>query len=282
MVSADATLIVLRESLEAFLIISILTGLVVKLGRPEMKRHLLMGAGAAALLSVVAGVLIDSTARDFFATSGSAEAFEGVASLVAVAILTYMVIWMYRHTIGLVTELRKKAVGAIDAGKPLVFFSIAFVAVAREGLETVLFFATLAPTISAADLLLSALIGLAISGIIAYLVFTGIVKLNINRFFAATGVLLILFAGGLFATAVHEFSEVGWVPESGKAWNTEGVLDQQSTEGSLVKAVLGYRESPTYLEAAAYFAYVLGMGAWYLRGIGFFPRGGKAAPDGGI
>ena len=267
MLAPDATLIALRESLEAFLILSILAGMAVKFGRPEARRPLLAGALAAVALSVVAGVAIDALARDFFETSGSAELFEGVATLVAVVILTYMVVWMYRHTVTLVGELHQRARAAFAVGASGVLFTLAFVAVAREGLETVLFYATLASSTPASDLLLSAIVGIGASAIVAALVFTGIVRLDFQKFFAITGLLLVVFAGGLLATTIHEFAEVGILPETPHAWNTESILDQHSTTGSLVKAVFGYRESPTYAEAGAYFLYVLALGTWYMRGI---------------
>lgn len=264
---AEPTLITIRESLEAFLIISIFAGLVVKLGFPQARKYLLWGAGAALAASVVIGVIIDRTMRELFAESGSAELVEGAASLVAVGILTYMIVWMYRHTLDLVAGLRNRAHEALAAGRPGLLFAIAFVAVAREGLETVFFFASLAPSTSATTLVLAALLGVSISATLAYLVFSGIVRLNIKRFFAASGVLLIFFAGGLLVTSLHEFTEVGLVPQTPTAWNTEPLVDQQGLVGAFVKAVFGYREAPTVLEAAAYWLYVLGMGVWYVWGL---------------
>lgn len=267
MISADATLIALRESLEAFLILSIFAGLVVKLGQRNARKPLLLGAATALAASILVGIVIDRTARDLFSRGGYGEVVEGVASLLAVLIITYMVVWMYRHTLHMVEEMRKKTVRALDAGQPLLLFSIAFVAVAREGLETVLFFATLAGSQSGFDLALSALVGLAASSLMAYLLFAGIVRLNIRRFFTATGVLLIFFAAGLLATSIHEFAEVGYLPETADAWNTEAVLDQTSPVGQFMKAVFGYRDSPSILEASAYVLYVLGFGLWYVRGL---------------
>lgn len=278
MISAPATLIALRESLEAFLIISILAGLATKLGHREARGPLLWGSGAALGATIVAGFLLDTAARELIESSGSAEAFEGIASLLAVGILTYMIVWMYRHTLSMVEGMRQHAHAALASGRPLLFFALGFVAVAREGLETILLFATLASTTTASALLLSGLVGLAASAVTAWLVFSGIVRLNIKKFFAVSGVLLIFFAGGLLMTSVHEFAEVGVVPETANAWNTEPLLDQHSAVGSLVKAVFGYREKPSILEAAAYFLYVLGLGAWYLRGVHLLGRHGIAAP----
>lgn len=267
MLSPDATLIVLRESLEGFLIVSILTGLAVKFGKPESKRFLLAGAAAAVVATVLLGVLADAAARQFLEESGSEALFAAGAAVVAVAILTYMIVWMYRHTITLVAEMRGKAKAAVQVGKPIALFLLAFVAVGREGIETVLFFATLAPTASAGSLVLSAVVGFVASALLAYLVFNGIVRLNVSRFFAASGILLVLFAGGLLASAVHGFGEAHIIPQMEPAWSTKAILDEDGVAGGLVHAVLGYRDSPTWLEAGAYLAYAVGVGAWYLRGV---------------
>lgn len=267
MLNSEALLIVLRESLEGFLIISILTGLVVKFGKPESKRYLLLGAGAAIVATLLLGALTDAAARQFLEESGSEPLFAAGAALLAVMILTYMVVWMYKHTLSLVADIRGKAKHAAEVGAPIALFLLAFAAVGREGIETVLFFATLAPTTSTASLVMSALVGFVISTVLAYLVFNGIVRLNVSKFFAASGILLVLFGGGLLASALHGLGEAHVLPELAPAWSTKALLDEESTSGSIVHATTGYMDSPTWLEAGAYVAYVAGVGAWYLRGI---------------
>ncbi len=268
MVSADTTLVAVRESLEAFLIISIFAGLVVKLGHAPARKWLLWGALAAFAASVVAGAILIQTIGHEIPQE---KIFEGVAALLAVGILTYMIVWMYRHTLDLIGQFREKAKAALEAGKPAVLFSIAFVAVGREGLETVLLFATRASSETALDLALAALIGIGASAIVAFLLFTGIVRLNLKGFFAVSGLLLIFFAAGLAMYGVHELTEEAKEdnPDSPffqTAWDSRSLLDQSSTPGSIAKAVLGYRSQPTVIEAAVYFAYLGGMGAWYLQG----------------
>ncbi|HUR69581.1 MAG TPA: FTR1 family protein [Candidatus Thermoplasmatota archaeon] len=273
MLSPEATLIVLRESLEGFLIISILTGLVMKFGKPQANKFLLAGAISAVAATLLLGVLSDAAAREFLEQSGSEALFAAGAALIAAVILTYMIVWMYKHTIGLVAEMRGKAKATVEVGKPVMLFLLAFAAVGREGIETILFFATLAPTSTAATLALSAFVGFSVSAILAYLVYHGIVRLNVSKFFAVSGILLVLFAAGLLASAVHGFGEVGWLPEMGPAWSTKAVLDEDGSVGGIAHAVLGYRDSPTWLEFGAYALYALGVGAWYLRGIRLHVRG---------
>lgn len=279
LLNPEATLIVLRESLEGFLIVSILMGLVVKFGKPESKKHLLLGAGAAIAATILLGILADAAARDFLEESGSEALFAASAALLAVAILTYMVVWMYKHTLTLVKDVRAKAKSAVQVGAPLALFLLAFAAVGREGVETVLFFATLAPTTGAGALVLSTVVGFAASAVLAWLLFSGIVRLNVQRFFAASGILLVLFGGGLLASAVHDFGEAHLLPELAPAWSTKALLDEEGTAGGIVHALTGYMDSPTWLEVVAYAAYVGGVGAWYLRGVRL---GGRGAGDAAV
>ncbi len=280
MVYTDAVLVTLRESLEAFLIIGVFAGLATKLGAPRTRRHLYAGAFVALVVSVLAAVGIDRLAREIYESTGSAEVFEGVASLLAVAILTYMIAWMYQHTQRLTEVLRGDVTRAVRAGRPLVLFSIAFVAVLREGLETALFLGALAPDRAPGALALSAVAGFAASAIAAYMLFTGIVSLSIRQFFAVSGGLLVLFAGGLLATGVHELAEAGLLPTTGAAWSTAALLPQDSTAGFLAKAVFGYRDTPSMLEAGAWLLYVGAVGAWFTDGLRPVQNGAEASAAG--
>lgn len=266
-------LVTLRESLEAFLILSILTGLVVKLGSPQARRPILWGALSALGASILVGVLVQATMYELYESTRFGEYVEGVASVVAVAILTYMVIWMYRHTLGLVDDLRKRTHTALETGRTSVLFALAFVAVLREGIETVLIVGARVTSTPALTLGFSVLLGIAVSGILAWLLFAGIVRLNLRRFFAVSGILLIFFAAGLLSTSIHEFGETGILPEGPIAWDTSGVLDDGSHAGLILKAVFGYRDTPTVLEATAYLVYLAALGAWYVRGLIHVTRG---------
>lgn len=270
--------VTMRESLEAFLILSILTGLVVKLGRPEAKRPLLWGALVAFVASVVVGAFVHLFVLDLYERSGYGEYVGAGATIIAVAILTYMVVWMYQHTLGLLDELRQRAKGALEHGRPAVFFTLAFVAVGREGLETVLIVASQSASTGGLVLLLAVLFGILVSAVAAWLLFSGIVRLSLKRFFAASGVLLIFFAAGLLATSVHELAEAGLVPTVRTAWDSGWLVGQSSTVGRILNAVFGYRSKPTLLEAAAYFAYLATIGVWYVRGLVRVGRAGGAKP----
>ncbi len=277
MVAAEAFLVVLRESIEAFLILGILTGLTVKLGHREGRRPLYLGALSGVALSVILGLVIRATAQELF--EAYEAAFEGIAALVAVAILTYMIVWMYQHTITLVSKLREKARDALEAGKPAVLFGLAFVAVFREGVETVLFLGALAPETSGGVLVLTILAGIGAAGLLAFLLFQGILQLSLQNVFAVTGVLLILFGGGLLAGGLHELAEAGYIPETAHLWDTSGILSEDSTVGGLLHAMLGYEDHPTLTQALAYLLYVGGFGAWYLRGLRMADEAGSTVAE---
>src|SRR5215210_7997797 len=92
----SATLIVLRESFEAFLIVGILLGIVHKLGAPQLRSRVLFGTAAGIVASVAVGALLLALAEDL--RERSEVWVEFLAAYLAVAVLTYMVVWMYRHT----------------------------------------------------------------------------------------------------------------------------------------------------------------------------------------
>jgi len=281
----ETTVVVLRESLEALLVVGILVGLVSKLGHPEARKKVYMGAGLGLVVSVIAGVLLYKFAGDLFADNE--PLFEGVASLIAVVLLTYMIVWMYRHTIATVGGLHDKAKEALLSGKAGIVVGMAFIIVLREGIETILFIATGVASSTPASVLIGVVVGAGIATSIAVLVFRRVIKLSIEKFFAVTGVLLVLFGGGMAMHAVHELSEPvdeggpGWFPETRKLWDWSGVLphkcetdvDGDGTNdvtigcaiGGVLNGALGYRPAPRAAELAVYLLYVGGLLAWYLR-----------------
>lgn len=286
----DSSLVALRESLEAFLIIGILAGIVRKMGAPSARGPILWGAVAGVALSVVAGILAGGIAQGLY--SQNEALFEGVASLLAVAILTYMVIWMYRHTKEMVGKLHTKTKEALRVGSPWMLAGLSFVAVFREGIETVLFTAGKVPVDGVATTILAIAAGIAVSAVLAFLVFAGVVRMSIEGFMAVTGLVLIFVAGGLLGYGLHEIAEAGehaaegvgpaWLAplaplaEVPKAYDFSASLPHkpvgefdtwQEGAGSFLHASFGYRANPTWAEVGAYLAYVGGMLVWYLRGV---------------
>jgi high-affinity iron transporter len=82
----------------------------------------------------------------------------------------------------------------------------------------------------------------------------------LRRFFQVTGFLLILFAAGLVAHGVHEFNEAGVIPAVIEhVWDVNPILDENTTLGSMLKALFGYNGNPSLTEVLAYFVYFVAI-----------------------
>jgi high-affinity iron transporter len=134
--------------------------------------------------------------------------FEGIASLTAVAVLTYMIFWMTEHSKNIRGEIQEKIDVAVSRGELYSIVSLAFVAVFREGLETVLFLTTTFFQ-DATGTIIGVVVGAAIVLVLAVLLMRGTYQLDIKKFFGYTSILLIVFSAGLAGYGVHELIEAG-------------------------------------------------------------------------
>jgi high-affinity iron transporter len=247
-------LLTFREGLEAALILGIVLGVLRRAGRQEHARTVWLGAGLAGLVSLAAGLGLQVLGVAF---EGPAEAiFEGITMILAAGVLTWMIFWMARQgrsvQMGLETDVRR----AISGGGRWALFSVAFIAVMREGIELALFLTATAFTATTAATLLGAVVGLLAAALTGWLLFATTRKLDIRTFFRVTSGLLILFAAGLVAHGVHEFNEVGWVPAVIEhVWNLNPVLDEGSLVGQILATLVGYNSHPSLTEVLAYAGY---------------------------
>jgi len=260
------TLITIREGLEAFLIVGILLGYLTKIKRTQFKVHIWIGTLAALAVSVLLAILFQYMAFQF--EGAAAELFEAVVALLAVGVLTWMVLWMQRQSRGIKGELEQKADAAVSSGQALALGSLAFVSVLREGVETALFLSALLVTSRDAQLFLGALLGLAISAVITYLLFRSAIRLNLRNFFIVTGIFLILIAAGLIGHSVMALQDIGWLPIGTTiAWNLQGFISNDGLAGRLLHAFFGYEAAPTLLMVAAYALYVIFFGGQFYNAI---------------
>lgn len=272
-----ALLIGLREGLEALLIVGILLGILSRLGHRD-KRHLVwIGAGAGVAASVLLGLIVQATLGTWFSEGGGAALFEIVVALAAVAVLSWMVLWMHGHARTMVSDLRERVTTAAGTGGWLAIAALAFATVLREGVETVLFFQALSSQAAWGDLLLGGVLGFGLSALIALAIFRFTVQVDVRRFFAITGVLLIFIAAGLVVHVAHAAAEVGLVPGTGALWDTSGVLpDEDHWLGGPLHAFVGYEDQPTLLQLVLYTTYLVGVGGWYLASLRPETRRGPA------
>ena len=199
-----ATLVIfLREGVEASMIIAILLAYLNRIGRRDHFRDVFIGVGAALILATAGGAIAYATIRSYDG-SRAQTIFETVTYLVAATVLTYMTFWMRNHARSLSKELRARADAALDGRARWGLGLLAFQAVGREGLETVVFTLAIIFSTSAAGALSGAAIGLAGSLVIAFVIYRLGHRLNLARFFTVIGVLLMVFAAGLLADSVRE------------------------------------------------------------------------------
>jgi high-affinity iron transporter len=257
-----ALLITLREGLEAALIVGIVLSVLRRLEQADRAKSVWAGALAAVVVSVLAGFVL-SALGVAFAGRGE-EIFEGVAMLLAAVVLTWMIFWMQHQGRHVQAELELDVRRAVSGGTwPL--FSLAFVAVVREGIETALFLTAAAFSATPMQTLVGGALGLIVAIVLGWLMFAAGKKLNVGAFFRATSILLILFAAGLVAHGMHELQEAAVLPiVIEHVWDINHLLDERGTVGTFLKALFGYNGNPSLLEVISYVIYfvVIGLASW--------------------
>jgi len=247
-------LLSLREGLEAALLIGIVLGALRKTNHPELRPAVWAGAISAMFASLVAALIMNLLGAEL--EGRAEEIYEGITMLLAAGVLTWMIFWMQHQAHSLKTGIEQDVWRATRQNGVKAIFLLAFLTVVREGIELALFLTATAMTTSAQQTLIGALIGLAAAILLGWLLFAATVKLNLSSFFRLTSILLIFFAAGLVAYGVHEFNEAGLIPPIIEhVWDINYILDEQSTLGSLLKALFGYNGNPSLSEILAYLAY---------------------------
>jgi high-affinity iron transporter len=264
-----AALITLREGLEAALIVGIVLSVLRKLGqagtgRSNRKRAVWLGVLAAVGVSLVAGWGLNALGVAF---EGRGEAiFEGIAMLLAACVLTWMIFWMQRQGRQVQADLEQDVRRATATNNAWALFSLSFVAVVREGIETVLFLTAAAFSANPTQTLIGGALGLLVAIVVGWFMFAVGKQLNIRAFFRVTGVLLLVFAAGLVAHGVHELQEAALLPTLIEhVWDINSVLDENGTLGTFLKALLGYNGNPSLLEVIAYAVYLIIVGSVSIR-----------------
>ena len=279
-------LIGLREGLEAALVVTILIAYLVKTGRRHLLPRVWAGVAVAIVVSLGFGAALTFGPKGL--TFGAQEAIGGSLSIVAVALVTWMIFWMARTARSLSGELRTAVDRAAD-GSSWSLAVVAMIAVGREGLETAIFIwaatqAAAGPAGSTAQPLLGALLGLALAVVLGYLIFRGAIKINLSRFFFWTGVFLIFVAAGVLSYGVHDLQEAGILPGLNTlAFDVSTVIPPSSWYGTVLKGVFNFSPATTVLEAVVWVCYVVPVLGTFVRGAHRratpAPRPATAAPS---
>jgi len=276
----SAFLILLREGLEAILIVVIVLAYLKQLGREDAFRAVWWGIAGAVGVSAVAA----------WAANRFLGGFEGELRLIlfgsvflaATGVLTYMVFWMARQARHIKGQLQRQVDQALEVGTFLAMASVVFFGVLREGLETALFMLAVVRGVAPWQWGVGGLLGLAVAAAIGYSIYQGGRRVNLRGFFQVTGFLILLLAAGLLAKGITYLQVAGVIPTfridaigySYPLWDLRHIplLNPQETVfAQFLSGFFGWDPVPSLLEVAAYFVYLV-LGSWlYFRAIGGTP-----------
>jgi len=255
-------LIMFREGIEAALIVGIIASYLKQTGRSNLMSAVWVGIVLATFLCLSIAVLLQIGGQEF--PYQQQKLFAAGVSAIAVGVLTWMVFWMKRAGRSIKGELESQVEVAIqpDRAHKLNFALIgtAFFAVAREGLESVVFLlATFQQEQgSQSAVALGAGLGYIAAIAVGVGIYQGGVRLDLKRFFKWTGVSIVLVAAGLSAGAIRAAHAAGiWDLLQTVVFDASTILPKRSILGSVLAGIFGYNDAPTVSESIAYFGYLI-------------------------
>jgi FTR1 family protein len=203
----QALIVTLREGVEAALIVGITLAYLAKIGRLDLRKTVYAGL-AAAFVGSVAGALVLSR------LGLNSDAFEGWVELVAAFFVTGMVIFMARAARKLKGEIETKIGSLAGGGSQWGVFAFVFLMVFREGVETVLILSGVSLNSTELMSFIGTLLGVALAVVFGVMFVKGSVRINLQKFFRVTSVILFFVAFQLTVTGLHDLSEAGILPPS--------------------------------------------------------------------
>jgi high-affinity iron transporter len=253
-----AFLIMLREGTEAAIIVGIVSSYLAQTNRRQWLPAVWLGVVAAIVGCVALATVIEIAEAEF--PQRQQEMFEGCVAVIAVAMLTSMVFWMRRAARSIGSELRASVDATLSHqnGGGLALAALAFLAVGREGLETIFFLSAIIQQSQGWSILAGAGLGLVCALGIGLAIYVGGTRIDLRRFFQWTAVFIIFVAAGLLAGAVRAFHEAGlWNRLQDPTFDFSRILPADGLIGTLLGGVFGYQAAPTIGELAAYLGFLL-------------------------
>jgi high-affinity iron transporter len=290
--------ITLREGVEAALVVGIVLALLKQAKQTRLNSWVYAGVGVGIALSGLVGVLLNWVTQSLSAAnpqyaSVTEQFLEGIFSLLAIVMLSWMLIWMTKQARFMKAQVEGAVTSALKENGNAAWgiFSLVLIAVLREGFETVFFVTAnfqqgLIPAFGA-------LAGLAMAAGIGVLLFKFGVKINIRQFFQVMGILLVLIVAGLVVSGLHHFDQAAYalshIDRASESlcfyyqrfakpgvqdcilgplvWDASKILPDSKFPGILFKTLFGYREHLYLVQAVAYLVFLLSIGGIYLRSI---------------
>lgn len=259
MFSIPSFLIMLREGLEAVLIVSIIASYLKQTGNERWMKFVWLGIIFALLICMVVGTILYITIGDI--PQQSQEFFEAVVAVIAVCVLTYMIFWMRKASASIKNTLTERIDVAINrsTGQGIILVGMTFFAVAREGIESMFFLFSFFEQDDYMPALLGSSSGLLVSILLGVAIYLGGIKLNLKAFFRITGIFILFIAAGMAASALAKFHEAGvWNSMQTIVFDVSDTLGVGHTfVGAVLSGLFGFNDHPTVGEVSIYFFYLI-------------------------
>lgn len=286
--------ITLREGVEAALVVGIVMAYLKKADRSSLNPWVFGGIGTGVLASFVVGILLNWFLKQVESTDPDQAAFygqlwQGILGITAIAMLSWMLVWMTENAKALKGEIEGRIGKAIANEKNAgwAVFTLILIAVLREGFEVVIFISAklqggLAP-------ILGAIAGLVGAVAIGVALFQFGIRINLKLFFQAMGIFLLLIVAGLVISAIGhldkavaayaELSQASLCfptdtttgPTScllgGLVWDVHEILPDKEFPGILLKALFGFRDRLFLGQVIAYFTFLTSAGLLYFQSL---------------
>ncbi|MGB4965769.1 MAG: FTR1 family protein [Microgenomates group bacterium] len=269
-----AFLITFREVIEASLIVATILGILTKLNQKKGIRTVWFATTCAALTSIlllVAGSVFGFQIQKIY-TGKIEEIIEGILMITSAVFITWAVFFLHKYFSRYKVKLLQKVQVIVEKEEQKGLFVLAFTAVFREGIEIVLFLTTIYFSSSPQQVFTGFSAGLVGGLLVSLALFGATLRLPVYYAFRVTSGLLIVFAAGLLARGVHEFAEVGLIPE----FSYVGIpfVPANAFMADMVKAIFGITKNMDMLQISLYLLYTSVM-VWYV----YFRNKGLAVAD---
>jgi len=263
-------LITFREGLEAFLLVGIILSYLAKLGESKHNKLIYLGVALGLIASLIVAFIFQFVVDQFDSHEYRNLLMAGILGF-ATLVLTYMAIWMQRQAKTQVSNMQDNIREILTTGNVFGLIFLAFLAVMREGFETVLFFSALMYSgqgdFSLQDGLIGAGAGLIASLVLVIVLMRGTRKVPIQAFFKWTSLLIIIIAAGLLSSASNMLQSADVLPVFQTAvFDISHILDDQGVFGTFLRALFGYNSSPNLLPLVVWLVYLAVFTVFWHRG----------------
>lgn len=284
--------VTLREGFEAALVVGIVLACLKKAQQTQLNLWVYLGVLGGIIASLLMGLLLGGILQGLESSRGIyapiiKEALEAGFGIVAIAMLSWMLIWMTQQAKSLKSEVEGAIVAALkeNGGAKIGVFTLVFIAVLREGLETVLFIVAKFQNGWSLQTI-GAVAGLILASLIGLLLFRWGVKINIRLFFQVMGIFLLLIVGGLLIGALKHLDEaIALLSQLNsqyaalcfsagpscilgfQIWDASQILSDREFPGIILKSLFGYRQTLFLGQAVAYILFLGFVGSAYFQSL---------------